>query len=52
MHYLRIMNDGGYQMLHFDWSICVTWACIISGHGIIGVCAKLHAGESYDVCAK
>ena len=35
VHYRSIMNNAEYQMLKFDWSICVTCACIIRESGIM-----------------
>ena len=35
VHYCGIMNVGGHQMLQFDDSIYVAWACIVGGSGII-----------------
>ena len=45
MHYHGIMSIAGHQMLQFDWSMCVTWAGMIRGSGII-----LHSGLFMNMC--
>ena len=35
VHYHSIMHDRQYQMLQFNWFICVTCVCIIRGNYVI-----------------